>query len=135
MISECLVSDPEADYGEICSLPLHPMSCSGPLPAGHVFTAISRIRSTVNKYTESLCEIQWFETFKVATVQAVERRLANHEHNIVGQFHSDVELGFKQLRCRLKALLPFHKAILSWNASKFASTSRFVLPHYDVLKL
>ena len=98
-----------------------PMSLGAKLPSGHLFGSIARMRTTINTYSSALAQCGWWEAFKQPTIKALERRLAHHEPQIVGNFHSSAELGFKQLQCRVRSLLRLHKAIGTWNEAQVYS--------------
>ena len=98
-----------------------PMSLGAKLPSGHLFGSIARMRTTINTYSSALAQCGWWESFKQPTIKALERRLAHHEPQIVGNFHSSAELGFKQLQCRVRSLLRLHKAIGTWNEAQVYS--------------
>ena len=72
------------------------------------------IRQTICSYADKLSGVDWFQNFKVATVQALRRRLVQHRPSIVGQSSYDVQLAYLQLEARVDAMLSLHRAIKKW---------------------
>ena len=95
-------------------MPISPYSIDARFPTGGVFTSLTRIRGTTNEYVRKVTLINWFKNAKVQTLQALQRRLNQNEPAIVGKFHLDVQIGYKQLQQRLDCLLGLHKHVRTW---------------------
>ena len=52
-----------------------------------------------------------YDCFKLPTIQALYRRLLNHDQAIMSCAHCDVQIGYKQCRARVCAMMELHKAI------------------------
>ena len=100
---------------------INPCSVDAKLPAGNLFGSIVRHRSTINGYTKAMTKVGWWKTFKVGTILALASRLNKHEGKVEGNFHTEVEEGYKQLQKRVEALTRLHKTIGAWNESGLPS--------------
>ncbi len=89
--------------------PISPMSLEAKFPSGHLFASLQRIRRTVNEYSSRLTEVGWFQSFKVQTLQALERRLKQYRGQVIGKHNLEVQVAFTQLASRVSGLLKFHK--------------------------
>ena len=115
--SECLVETDELlSIGDGGATPK--FSLDEKLPKGPVFQALTRIRATINSYTLKVTMPGWFASVKVPTLQALERRLNNHAHQVVGVVDPDVELGFIALQSRIQILLSVWKSVKKWHDSQ-----------------
>jgi len=94
-------------------LPINPASIDAKFPSGALFASLNRIRATTNSYCLRLQNKGWYNQFKLATVQALLRRLQNQESKISG-YHIDCQIGYRQLKIRLHALLDLHKSLKIW---------------------
>lgn len=106
---EVAVSDVDWDR-----LPINDSSMNAKLPTGGVCISLTRIRGTINEYVSRTSEPNWFASFKIGTVQALQRRLLAHTASIMGKMHVDVQIGFRQLKMRVASLLFLHRALRGW---------------------
>ena len=100
---------PDAD-----ELPIAEPGALGKLPSGNIFNSVGRIRITINAYVEEMQSVGWYVGFKLPTTQALYRRLQNHYQGIMSCAHCDVQIGYKQCRARVCAMIELHKAISKW---------------------
>ena len=108
---EGMGSDGDAD-------PVHKMSIDDDMPTGGIFTQVQQIRKTVNKYCNALSIADWYMTVKVPTVRAAERRLLKYEQQVVSGSQVEVQIAFKQLCARIRAVLGLHKTLKVWGDSQ-----------------
>lgn len=113
---------------------VHSTSLDAPLPSGPVFVAVRSIRATINKYVDNTAACGWYGQFRLGTVQAVLRRLQKHSPTILGNFHIDVQVGFKQLKGRGDALTEIHKVITKWAESQNEMWLAELVPPFEVLE-
>lgn len=109
-------------------LALVPHSLDARLPSGMMFS------STVNRYATRVTLNGWYETFKVMTVQAVQRRLTSYEPSIIGKFNVDVQVGFRQLCHRVQALLDLHLALRKFEDGQDEATLPSLLEPLAVVR-
>lgn len=103
-----------ADDELMSDMPINPFSMNARLPSGGNYHAISRIRSTINRYTADLSDPRWSSSVNLATIQALRRRLSNHEMHIVGRAHVDLEIAYRQLLERVDMVIIIYQALKSW---------------------
>lgn len=122
--------DTEASWSE--DMPLNEASIEGTLPQGTVFGSIKRIRTTINMYAGHLASTGWHDLFKVPTMQALERRLKQHEQSVEGKFHLDVVISYRQLKQRVSSLILANKSLRQWletrNESHLVQTAKHMSP-------
>ena len=58
--------------------------------------------------------VGWYGSFKLPTIQALHRRLQNYDERIMARAHCDVQIGYKQCRARVCAMIELHRAISKW---------------------
>ena len=100
------------------SLPVNKFSLAEKLPAGQACAPLTRIRATVNSYVDRVVSPAWLASFKLPTVKALQRRLLQHESSIIGNFHTDLEISYRQLVGRIGALIDLHKSLVACNESQ-----------------
>ena len=111
------------------SLPVNKFSLAEKLPAGQACAPLTRIRATVNSYVDRVVSPAWLASFKLPTVKALQRRLLQHESSIIGNFHTDLEISYRQLVGRIGALIDLHKSLVACNESqKLGRISEIVGP-------
>lgn len=108
-------------------LPLVGESLSAPLPSGTFWAGISRMRETLNHYADRVTQLQWGKKFKDQTVRAALGRFVKHEKAIMGNFHLDLQVGYKQVAERVSSLLSVHKVLRFWLDSQDDSVLASVL--------
>ena len=91
------------------SLPVNKFSLAEKLPAGQACAPLTRIRATINSYIDRVGSPGWLASFKLPTVKALQRRLLQHESSIIGNFHTDLEISYRQLVGRIGALIDLQK--------------------------
>ena len=101
----------------------------GKLPSGLIGQSLTRIRGTANSYCSALQDSGWLVSFKLATVQALERRLKNHDTNVVGKMDLELEQAYRQLVERVEALIAFYKSCrMLGEAKTFAASPALLVP-------
>ena len=106
------MSDDDTEEGGLASfLPLSPYSLDAQLPSGTRFVSVGRIRKTVNEYASHVTKVNWYATFRYATVAALERRLKAYDHEMASQANIDASIAYKQLRQRVASLLRLFKHV------------------------
>lgn len=125
---------PQVDRAEfIVGMPLSAYSLTARFPTGVVFAPIARMRDTANEYTNRLCLLDWFVEFRLATVQALQRRLTARAPAVVGKSNVDLEVGFLQIQARVNAIIGLYKGLRSWIDSQKDDGLDEILPHAQVL--
>ena len=94
--------------------PIAESGALGKMPSGNLFNSVGRFRNTVNAYVEGMQSVCWYGSFKLPTIQALYRRLQNYDQRIMSCAHCDVQIGYKQCRARVCAMIELHKAISKW---------------------
>eukprot|EP00959_Pyramimonas_sp_CCMP1952_P474933 9503926-Pyramimonas_sp.AAC.1 len=133
---ELLDVDPDAPHsGEINieGQELHEMNYAEPLPSGSCFASLHKIRQTISSYADKVSEPNWFATFKLATVQALRRRLVQHRDSIMGKASFEVQLTFLQLEARVDALVTLYAAMKKWLESHADATLTATLKPFSTL--
>ena len=114
-------------------LPITGMSVDAAMPKGVIFNSLVRIRHTINSYTQNVCKPRWYQTMKVGTISALQRRLMNYEDEVVGKFNVEMQLAFKHLSERVASLLGLHRALRNWLDTQNEALLAETLPHYNVI--
>lgn len=95
-----------------------PLSLGGAFPtiAGNPTLAqsLTRIKSTVNSYVDSLGNEDWFDTYKTATMKALAGRLHKHKQTVADLLCIDIVTAYTDVVARLAALMSLYKALCSW---------------------
>ena len=105
--------DRDNEFGLDLSLPINSMSADEDIP-GQLTVSLSRMRGTINGYTEQTCSVNWVKNFKWATVKALQCRHDKYESAINGHSCVDLEVSYKQLRLRCASMLQLHKKLEAW---------------------
>lgn len=100
-------SDNEAD-------PIHPLSVKGTFEAGDSVQSVMRFRKTISEYALCMCDLGWYESFKIATVKALERRLLPHETTVMTGANIDLLRAFCCLKSRVRAIIKAYCILKQW---------------------
>lgn len=127
-------SDDVGEYADWTSVKMHGMSLSDPFPAGQLLKALQGARNTVHKHILELSKCKWFAKQKPASLKAAAGRWADHEPKMQKDANLDVQVAYKQLVARAKALQNLHCALRRWLASRDVSVVSDIVSPLDVLE-
>lgn len=91
-----------------------PMSLGLEFPFGKLGTSLNRIKGTINRYVEGMCQDDWLTSYKVATMKALARRLAHHRDSVRGALDIDLMTAYSEIDKRLSALMMTHQVLGKW---------------------
>jgi hypothetical protein len=73
--------------------------------------ALARIRGAINGYVDCVERLGWFGACKLQTIGALQTRLLNHQHQIIGKLDPDIELTYLAMKTRILHLIRLFKTI------------------------
>lgn len=114
--------------------PINAFSLQEKLPAGVLYSAISRIRGTINKYANQLSEADWVNKFKMPTMKALSLRFSRHQGAITEQSNADIGIAYYQLKDRLASLIDLQKGMVAWSDSQNPSKLADIVPPMNLLQ-
>ena len=78
--------------------------------------------------------VGWYAGFKLPTIQALYGRLQTHYQGIMSCAHCDVQIGYKQARARVCAMIELHKAISKWLSTHDSDELISILKRFNILQ-
>lgn len=116
-------------------LPINDYSLNKRFPQGTDFTALSRIRFTLNSYASKVMTLRWYDQMKPPTMTGLLGRLKKYRGLIEGHIDIDIQIGYRQLLARLAALMLMYKACKTWMDTKAPQSLVRLLTPFRVLEI
>lgn len=110
------------------------MSIDHKFPSGNTGQSLTRMRTTINKYSKRLSQTHWYVTFKLPTLKALKSRLVAHDTKINQSCHVEMIAAYKSLVRRISSILGLFRSLTHWKNSQVDSELGGVLCHMRILE-